>query len=142
MKKIFIVVALLSLLSSYADSKTPITILKIIDGDTLEVHTNNKNKFSLRLFEIDCYETSQSHRAKSQAYDDKINLADVIDKGLNAKKYLRKIKNNAKEISFEFKGIDKYGRVLGVLYLDNININQKLIDEKYCKIYKYKEWYN
>ena len=44
-----------------------------------------------------------------------------------------------KDISFEFKGIDKYGRGLGILYFDNININQKLIEEKYCKVYEYKE---
>ncbi|MBE7707687.1 MAG: thermonuclease family protein [Cyanobacteria bacterium SIG27] len=41
--------------------------------------------------------------------------------------------------SFEFRGIDKYSRVLGILYFDDTNINQKLIDEKYCKVYKYKE---
>ena len=29
--------------------------------------------------------------------------------------------------------------LLGVLYFDDININQKLVDEKYCKVYEYKE---
>ena len=58
---------------------------------------------------------------------------------MSAKEYLKELKNNAKDISFEFSGIDKYSRVLGILYFDDTNINQKLINEKYCKVYKYKE---
>ena len=99
----------------------------------------NGNKFALRMVGIDCYETYLSHRAKSQAYDDRLSVDEVIKKGMSTKEYLKELKNNAKDISFEFEGIDKYGRGLGVLYFDDTNINQKLIDENYCKVYEYRE---
>ena len=134
-----LILTILFLPLSFANEKIPITITKIIDGDTVKVKMENGNKFALRLVGIDCYETYISHRAKSQAYDEKIDVESVIKKGLSSKEYLKELKNNAKDISFEFKGIDKYSRVLGILYFDNININQKLIDEKYCKVYEYKE---
>jgi len=139
MKKLLLSITLLLFLISFASERIPITITKITDGDTVRVKMENGNKFALRLVGIDCYETYLSHRAKSQAYDNELDVDEVIRKRLNAKEYLKELKNNAKDISFEFKGIDKYGRGLGILYFDNANINQKLIDEKYCKVYYYKE---
>ena len=139
MKKFLLSITLLLLPISFASERIPITITKITDGDTVRVKMQNGNKFALRLVGIDCYETYLSHRAKSQAYDDELSVDEVIKKGMSAKEYLKELKNNAKDISFEFSGIDKYGRGLGILYFDNININQKLIDEKYCKVYEYKE---
>lgn len=139
MKKFLFLLGILLLSNSFADSKIPITIIKITDGDTVQVKLQSGNKFALRLIGIDCYETYLSHRAKSQAYDEKLNVNEIIKKGLVAKKYLSELKNNANDVAFEFRGIDKYSRVLGVLYFDDININQKLVDEKYCKVYEYKE---
>lgn len=139
MKKLLLSIMLLLFSISFANEKIPITITKIIDGDTVRVKMESGNKFALRLAGIDCYETYLSHRAKSQAYDEKLDVDKVIKKGMSAKEYLKELKNNTKDISFEFSGIDKYSRVLGILYFDNININQKLINEKYCKVYEYKE---
>lgn len=139
MKKFLLLLGILLLSNSFADSKIPITIIKITDGDTVQVKLQSGNKFALRLIGIDCYETYLSHRAKSQAYDEKLNVNEIIKKGLLAKKYLSELKNNVNDVAFEFRGIDKYSRVLSVLYFDDININQKLVDEKYCKVYEYKE---
>ena len=139
MKKLLLSITLLLFSISFANERIPITITKITDGDTVGVKMDNGNKFALRLAGIDCYETYLSHRAKSQAYDEKLNVNEIIKKGLVAKKYLSELKNNANDVAFEFRGIDKYSRVLGVLYFDDININQKLVDEKYCKVYEYKE---
>ena len=41
--------------------------------------------------------------------------------------------------SFEFRGVDKYGRVLGNLFFDDININQKMLNNGYCMEYVIKE---
>ncbi len=139
MKKFLLLIGFLLSTVSFASERIPIIITKIIDGDTVRVKMQSENKFALRLAGIDCYETHLSHRAKSQAYDDKLNVDEIIKKGMSAKEYLKELKNNTKDISFEFRGIDKYSRVLGILYFDDTNINQKLIDEKYCKVYKYKE---
>ena len=42
--------------ASYAASKTPVKIVKILDGDTIRAKIND-NIFSIRLIGIDCYET-------------------------------------------------------------------------------------
>ena len=59
--------------------------------------------------------------------------------GGEAKIYLENLHKKAKNISFVFQGIDKYGRALGILYFDNININQHLLDKGLCLPYVYKE---
>ena len=139
MKKLLLSIGILFLSSSFANDKIPITITKITDGDTVEVKLQNGNKFALRLVGIDCFEAYENHRVELQANENKITAKEVLKKGKKSKKYLEKLKNHSQTASFEFRGIDKYSRVLGILYFDNTNINQKLIDEKYCKVYKYKE---
>ena len=132
--KIFLLVISLFLSSvTFASTKTSIIITEIVDGDTVKAKVSGGKEFPLRLVGVDCYEITQSRLAKSQAYDDNLSINEVIRNGLIAKGYLEKIKNSANHFSFEFKGIDKYGRALGVLYFDDININKKLVAKKYCK---------
>lgn len=121
-----------------ANTKIPIKITKIYDGDTVEAKIN-ENIFSIRLQGIDCFETSINNRAYKQAYENNIKIEDVIKKGEFARKHLVKLYKNSNEASFVFKGIDKYSRVLGILFFDNLNINNELINEKLCIPFFYKE---
>lgn len=136
MKKILLLFALL-ILPSYAS--TSIEVLKIYDGDTIKVRMDNGNKFSIRLSGIDCYETSKIHRAYKQAYIDRLEINEVIKKGNDATKYLKKLYRNSRNVSFDFMGIDKYGRVLGIVYFDDLNVNEELLKKKVCMPYIYKE---
>ena len=120
-------------------SKISIKNLKVLDGDTVKVTFESGNKFPIRLIGIDCFETEPIHRAYKQAYYSHLSIDQVIYKGCEAKNYLENLYKNAKNISFVFQGIDKYGRVLGILYFDNININQHLLDKGLCLPYVYKE---
>lgn len=67
---------------AYAESKIPIKILRIVDGDTIEAQIN-RNKFSVRLVGIDCYETCRIHRAYRQAYENNLSIDEVIKKEMN-----------------------------------------------------------
>ncbi len=120
-------------------SKISIKNLKVLDGDTVKVTFESGNKFSIRLIGIDCFETEPIHRAYKQAYYSHLSIDQVIYKGCEAKIYLENLYKKAKNISFVFQGVDKYGRVLGILYFDNININQHLLDKGFCLPYVYKE---
>ena len=120
-------------------SKISIKNLKVLDGDTVKVTFESGNKFSIRLIGIDCFETEPIHRAYKQAYYSHLSIDQVIYKGFEAKNYLKNLHKKAKNISFVFQGVDKYGRVLGILYFDNININQHLLDKGFCLPYVYKE---
>ena len=139
MKKLLLSITLLLFSTTFANNKIPITITKIIDGDTVNVQMQSGNKFTMRLIGLDCFEAYENHRTLLQANENNLTIKEVLNKGKESKKYLAKLKNSATTTSFEFRGLDKYSRVLGILYFDNTNINQKLIDEKYCKVYEYKE---
>lgn len=141
MKKNILLINALFLLNSFvfAQYNIPIEIIKIYDGDTIKAKLENGNKFNIRLIGLDCYETSKINRAYKQAYNDRMSVEEVVNNGLKAKKYLEELHSKVKCASFNFKGIDKYNRILGVLYFENENINQKLINENYCKVYEFKE---
>jgi len=139
MQKFLLSICLIFISPFYANAEIPIEIIKIYDGDTIKTKLESGNKFNIRLIGLDCYETSKNNRAYKQAYEDKLDIKEVIEKGLKAKEYLKKLNKEAKDVSFEFRGIDKYSRILGVLYFENENINQKLVDENYCKIYEFRE---
>lgn len=138
MKKILILLTILFLYLS-AHASIPIDVLKIYDGDTIEVKINSGNKFSIRLQGIDCYETSKINRAYKQAYLNKVDIDEVIKKGNKAKVYLKNLNKNSNTASFDFMGIDKYGRALGIVYFGNININEELLKNNICMPYEFKE---
>lgn len=117
-----------------ADVRTPIEVVKITDGDTIEAKIN-KNKFRIRLIDIDCYETSNIHRAYKQAYENKISIEEVIKRGNSSKFFLQRLYANKLKAYLEFQGVDIYGRVLGVVYFNSINVNQKMLKEGGCMIY-------
>ena len=127
-----------NILPVLADTKIPIKIIKITDGDSLEAQINN-NKFKIRLIGIDCYETCKIHRAYRQAYENNIPVDEVVACGKKSKEYLQELydNNSDKEIQFDFKGVDKYVRSLLNLYFDYININQKLIEKGGCIKYEF-----
>ncbi len=117
--------------ASYAASKTPVKIVKILDGDTVRAKINN-NIFSIRLIGIDCYETTPNNRAYKQAYNNNLTIDEVIKNGKFSKKYLINLYKNSNVQTFEFMGLDYYKRPLGVLYFDDVNINQKMLNHGGC----------
>ena len=117
--------------ASYAVSKTPVKIVKILDGDTIRAKIND-NIFSIRLIGIDCYETTTNNRAYKQAYNNNLTIGEVIKNGKFSKKYLINLYKKSNVQTFEFMGLDYYKRPLGVLYFDNVNINQKMLNHGGC----------
>ena len=123
----------------FANNKIRVDLIQILDGDTVIVKIDD-NKFPVRIV-IDSYETSKINRAYKQAYNDNLTIDEVIKKGDNAKKYLNELyKKSNKKIYLDFRGLDMYKRVLGILYFDELNINEDLKTKNYCNRYKYKEF--
>ncbi len=92
-------------------------ISKVIDGDTVELKGGDK----LRLLGIDTPE-------KNQLYYD------------SAKALLsRNVLGKESEIKFAVRRRDKYGRLLGFLYVDSIFINQMMIDSGMAHLYLFKD---
>ncbi len=116
----------------FANSKTEITVLKVYDGDSILARIEESGSvFRIRLIDIDCFEGKKSARSKHQAKKFNKNEDEIIDGGNLAGNYLKEILEN-KKVEFDFQGIDKYNRALGVLYADGENINQKMLKNPYC----------
>lgn len=115
-----------------------IRITKVSDGDTVKGIVNGK-EVSVRLSGIDCYETSKRDRAYKQAYLNKISIEDVVKNGLESKKILANLLRNNNNITFKTTDVDKrYNRLVGILYVGDINVNEYMIQKGGCLVYEYK----
>lgn len=101
-------------------------VLRVVDGDTIEVNLDNK-KESVRLIGIDASET--------------------VDPRKNVECFGRQATEKAKEI-LDGKTItlesdptqpdrDKYGRLLRFVFIDNLNVNKLMISQGYAYEYTY-----
>ena len=103
-------------------------VLKIVDGDTIDVDIDLGFSISytqrVRLAGIDTPESRTTDKTeKALGLEVKDKLKKAIDAATNVV-----IKTEKPDSS------EKYGRILGWLYLDNnnVSINQTLIDEGYA----------
>ena len=103
------------------------TVTRVVDGDTIDVILDLGfsilHKCRVRLYGIDTPES------RTRDKDEKA-------RGKLAAKYLGDAIHNGTEIILRSKLKDskgKYGRVLGEIIVDNININQSMI-EKYLAV--------
>lgn len=100
-------------------------LLKIVDGDTIDVDLDLGfsvvlKKQRIRLYGINTPE-SRTRDLEEKKY------------GLAAKARLRELLESAESITvktaIDKKARGKYGRILGTVYADDINVNEKLVEE-------------
>ena len=129
MKKTFLLLAIL-FFAQTCFAFQEIEVLKVYDGDSILAKIDD-NIFRIRLYGIDCFEGAKSDRAKWQAKKHNIPLLELLDGGNMAGDILKdKLKD--KKVYFDFKGVDKYSRALGNLYVDNISIEDEMLKTPYC----------
>ena len=101
------------------------SLVKIIDGDTIDVDLDLGfsvvlKKQRIRLYGINTPE-SRTRDLEEKRY------------GLAAKARLRELLEAAETIvvktAIDKKARGKYGRILGTIYADDINVNDKLLEE-------------
>ena len=109
----------LSLATSFLSAYTPLENIRVIDGDTIRAEAKGK-EIKIRLVEIDAPEMDQPFGAQSKNF-------------LNRLLY----KKNVKLIS---QGEDRYGRILGEIYVDGESANTSMIKSGFAWVYdKYVE---
>ena len=84
-------------------------VVSISDGDTFTILTEEKIQIKIRLYGIDCPEKGQEF-------------------GQVCKEYLSKLIFN-KLVEVENKGYDRFKRTLGVVFVNQINVNEKMLEE-------------
>ncbi len=102
-------ILLLSCLSPFVYSNQIIgKVVGVSDGDTITLLTDQKQRIKVRLSEIDAPE-------KNQAW------------GQNAKRALSN-RIYSRSIVVQSAGEDRYGRVLGTVYIGEVNINKEMVE--------------
>ena len=95
---------------------------RVADGDTITVVSNGQ-KFRIRLVGIDAPEKSRRKHEPGQPFSQK------------SKKYLASLVLN-KHVDIVSYGEDRYGRTLGVVYVDGKNINLKMVKAGLSEVYR------
>lgn len=113
-------------------------LLKVYDGDTITLLVDGE-EICVRLECIDCYETSKINRAYKQAYLNKISIEEVVKRGKQSKKILKNLLQANPNISVKITGKDIYGRALGIIYANGINVNEYMVTKGGCMRYHYKK---
>ncbi len=140
MKKLVLILLIIFVITpTQAMEKTTARVLKVIDGDTIEVLLDNKYE-NVRLLGVDCYETYPNNRAYKQAYTEGITVEKVVELGKLAKYYVQKeLKpDDMVYLEFEENKRDSYGRLLAYVYLeDGKMLNKMLLQNKKAKYFIY-----
>ena len=103
-------------------------VVDIYDGDTCRVvfnHNGHINKWNIRMNGYDSPEMRPSKKLE--------NRDEIKKKALESKNYLKSLvcNSNEKLVYLKCGGFDKYGRLLGELYVnleDEKSVNQQMID--------------
>lgn len=99
------------------------TIVKNIDGDTVEVNLNGKVE-KIRML---CVDTPETHHPR----------LGVQPYGPEASDYTKKILSVGKKVEIEpgiGSGRDKYGRLLAYIYVDNKMFNEMLLEQGLARV--------
>ena len=84
-------------------------VVGVHDGDTITVLTKDKRSIKVRLYGIDAPESKQPYGSRA-----KQRLSELVF---------------GKQVRVETHGTDRYRRTLGVVYLDDKDINAQMVSE-------------
>jgi len=134
--KTFVALLLAALLTAFANAPTchavmrtvAGTVTKVSDGDTIHLTTPEQTKIKVRLYGIDAPETQKvnkrtGHISKpGQPYGDESwkALADKIKR---------------RQVRLDIIDIDKYRRMVCMVWLDDRNINLEMVREGYAEAF-------
>jgi micrococcal nuclease len=108
--------------------KTPLRtedgrVARVADGDTVTVITPNQTKLRIRLWGIDAPETLKGTKFPGQPY------------GKDAEAYLKQLVE-AKRVSVEIYGVDRYQRLLATIFVDGKDINLTMLEAGLAEVYR------
>jgi len=122
------------------DKNQPVNlVLRVLDGDTLKVEHKGRPE-SVRLIGIDAPESRPNKKAKKDAQRGEGDLNTITSLGKEATRYVKSLVKPGDIIRIEFdKQIrDKYGRLLGYVYLsDGKMLNEEIVKAGYAHMMTY-----
>ncbi len=121
---------ILSFLSPSLHAQQTTTVVRVVDGDTLKVRYWGKEE-SIRLIGIDTPESRVNKKAKRDAKRSGQDIKTITAMGKRATEYVESLVKPGDLITIEFDAQqrDRYGRLLGYVYLSN----GKMLSEEIIK---------
>ena len=127
---------ILAFLSSSLHAQQTTTVTRIVDGDTIKIRYWGKDE-SIRLIGIDTPESRINKKAKRDAKRSGRDIKTIIEMGKRATEYVSSlVKLGVKvEIEFDVQQRDRYGRLLGYVYLPNGKmLNEEIVKAGYANV--------
>ena len=104
------------------------TVTKVSDGDTIHITTPEQTKLKVRLYGIDAPETPKINRQTGHVHQSGQPYGEEAQKAL-------KDKIMGKQVKLEILDIDKYRRMVCMVWLDDRNINLEMVREGYAEAF-------
>ena len=125
MKKIVVVLICFFILSTVNAKSVELSKIDCVDGDTFYAYIDGEES-TIRMIGIDTPETKYSTKAEDEPY------------AVTASEYTCKRLKEAESVVLEYdpkaKKADKYGRVLGWIFVDDSLLQKELISKGYAKV--------
>ena len=134
--KVFSALLVLLALAFPLQAKETAIVLSVVDGDTLKIKYEGREE-NVRLIGIDAPESKPNEKAKRDAQRSGQDLKTIIAMGKEATRYVKTLVKPGDKISIEFdvQARDKYGRMLGYVYLSNGRmLNEEIIKAGYANL--------
>jgi micrococcal nuclease len=115
------------------------TIIQIVDGDTLTIQHNGRAE-KIRLIGIDAPESNINNKTKKDAARGNGDIDTITKMGKEATRFVKKIVKPGDPVTIEFdkQTRDKYGRLLGYVYLANGKmLNEEIVKAGYANLLTY-----
>ncbi|MBS3777759.1 MAG: lamin tail domain-containing protein [Candidatus Thermoplasmatota archaeon] len=123
--------------SSMDAEEITVTIIKVIDGDTVLASFPNSSVVSIRLLGVDCPETSIQNNYPNE-YENITNLSCLTSYGIQAKQVVESLINNSQvTIRYDKQAgkKDQYGRDLCYVTFQSTDLNARLLKEGLARVY-------
>jgi len=104
-------------------------VVKVSDGDTINVTDPLGTKVKVRLYGIDAPETEKSNKKTGRISKPGQPYGEEAYQALNSKIY-------RKQVKLEILAVDQYKRSVGIVYLNGKSINQEMVAEGYAWAYR------
>ena len=102
-------------------------VIKVVDGDTID---------ALIDLGFDMHKSIRVRLVGINSPESRTRDLEEKKRGLAAKARLKEIlKSNKNKIILESQGVGKYGRCLGIIRINDTNVNQQLVQEGHAVEY-------
>ncbi len=133
---ISVVLSLFLTVNGYAQDHDKVTVVRVVDGDTLKVSYWGKEE-SIRLIGIDTPESRVNKKTKKDSKRSGQDIETIIEMGKRATEYVESLVKAGDTITIEFdvQEMDRYERLLGYVYLSNGEmLNEEIVKAGYANV--------